>query len=222
MRELDEEWTSLWDTYRQSPEKIPGRHAQDKYAETTRMAQNLLRQRLTDKDVIELAASCGTLPTSTKQRSKFENAALGFVVSTLLEMGDRQDLVAMLSTRCPDRVDPIQCVEYCLAKGGKKVRDPILILAEAYLRSSDVEVRHALAAAVRRAFAGLGVEGKDDAEFVENARQWYEKEKGHLSVNPKYVLNDEHCPLELYDRNPRYYRDFLPPFRRELLFVEKP
>ena len=42
------------------------------------------------------------------------------------------------------------------------------------------ETRKDLAAAVRRGFAGLGITGQDDAEYVKNAMCWYEKEKDNV------------------------------------------
>ena len=50
--------------------------------------------------------------------------------------------------------------------------------------------REALAAAVRRSFAGFGIDGNDDAEFVSNAMRWYTKEKGGLIVNREYYRNE--------------------------------
>ena len=47
-------------------------------------------------------------------------------------------------------------------------------------------MRHALAASVRRSFAGFGIDGKDNAEFVSNAMRQYTKEKGGLIANIEY------------------------------------
>jgi hypothetical protein len=57
-----------------------------------------------------------------------------------------------------------------------------LVLGEAYSKCQVPEVRHDLAGVGRRAFIGQGIRGKDDAEYVTNAMQWYEEEKSHLIV----------------------------------------
>ena len=79
-----------------------------------------------------------------------------------------------------------------------------------------------LAGAVRRAFAGLGIQGEADGEFVENAMEWYKKEGRHLDLNRRYAENEMYYPLERYEGNPRKYnRDRLGSFKRQPLFVQK-
>jgi hypothetical protein len=80
-----------------------------------------------------------------------------------------------------------------------------LVLGEAFSKCKAPEVRHDLAGAVRRAFIGQGIRGKDDAESVTNAMQWYEKEKNHLTVNGQYCNNTMYLPAEVYDEMPEYY-----------------
>ena len=81
--------------------------------------------------------------------------------------------------------------EYCVVYSGWRFTDPILIFGEAHSKCQVPETRRALAAAVRRSFAGLGIHGKDDAEFVSNAMRWYMKEKGRLIANREYYRNEE-------------------------------
>ncbi|MGO8688442.1 MAG: hypothetical protein ACLQLG_02320, partial [Thermoguttaceae bacterium] len=88
--------------------------------------------------------------------------------------------------------------------GRETLKDPILILGEAYAQCRIPKVRRTIANAVRRDFSGSGVRGKDDAEFVKNARRWYEEEKEHLVVLERwpspnmfslgpYDVDDPHC-----------------------------
>ena len=65
----------------------------------------------------------------------------------------------------------------------------MLVLGEAYSKCQIPETRKDLAAAVRRGFAGLGITGQDDAEYVKNAMCWYEKEKDNVIVSYKYTMN---------------------------------
>jgi hypothetical protein len=68
----------------------------------------------------------------------------------------------------------------------ESIRDPILILGDAYSKCQVPEVRREIADAVRRGFTNLGVRGKDDAQFVKNAMQFYEQQKEQLIFNPYY------------------------------------
>ena len=119
-------------------------------------------------------------------------------------------------------------IEFYLAYYGEKLKDPILVLGEAFSKCKVPEVRHDIAGAVRRGFAGHGIRGKDDAEYVANAMQWYEKEKNHLIVNEEYwrnvsghvcgSLRRDAGTLRQTRKGPRNQ----PKPRMELLFKEKP
>lgn len=159
--------------------------------EDLRMAMDsLLARQLSDENVRQLVATCDTLPVKGKDRSDFDNAVLQFMVIILVEAGDREHLVKLLATRCPRRIYPALPIELYLPMFGYKLKDPIEVLGEAYSQCKVPEVRHRLAAVVRRGFAGFGIQGTDDAQFVENAMQWYEKEKHHLAVNGSYWEDD--------------------------------
>ncbi len=107
-----------------------------------------------------------------------------------MESGDRESLGGLLSKRCPSQIDWPETLEFYLAFRGWRIKDPIFILGEAYARCQVPETRHTLAASLRRGFAGLGIRGEDDVEFVNNAMRWYGNEKGHLVVNAKYTMNE--------------------------------
>ena len=134
---------------------------------------------------IVLAASCDKLPARVEKWG-FTRDVLAFLGTSLADCGDRERLVALLSKRCPNRIHWPENVEFYLAVRAKRLRDPILILGEAYSKSQVPETRHALAAAVRRGFVDLGIRGKDDAEYVKNAMQWYvaEEESSQLATLP--------------------------------------
>jgi uncharacterized protein (TIGR03067 family) len=217
MREVERQWQSLEDTYSEASEKIPGDPGKNKYEELQTLIDHLLRKQLSDRELRQLAGSVKAKPNQV-----FVDRVVEFMVRVFADSGDRESLVTLLSAQCPGRVGFDITIELYLTHWGRGLKDPILILSEAYAKSQVAATRHDLANAIRRSFAGQGIRGKDDAEYIENAMQWYEKEKDNLVVNPNYRRNEIFFPLESYERNPKLYEDPPPsPFKRELLFVSK-
>jgi hypothetical protein len=159
------------------------------YEQHARRSEALLRERLSMDDMRGLARSCATIPKEDEDRSRFERVLLRTMIVVFTAAGDRESLVAMLSRRCPPRLWLHSDIEWYLVCFGEKMQDPILILSEAFAQSEVAETRRELAAALRRGFGGSGVQGKDDAEFVKNAVQWYTREKDRLVLNDEYTLN---------------------------------
>ena len=100
---------------------------------------------------------------------EFEYSLVENLFFVLLEGGDREGLVTLLSTRCPRVIYIYEDVETALAFGGDrrmypvysgKLDDPLLILGDAYAKCKFPEVRKQLAAALRRAFGSLGRVGQ--------------------------------------------------------------
>jgi hypothetical protein len=185
MRALEKEWQAIRDM---PAEQIPGADGKTKYCEQLRMVERLFRNRLSEQNVYQLAGSCDALPVRAEDRV-FEESVLAFLVKVLVELGDREALVRLLSTRSPTWFDGIEPIECRLVVRGERLKDAILILGDAYSRCEVAEARHTLAAAVRRGFASFDVGGWGDADYVKNAMQWYEKEKGRMEPNPQYVAN---------------------------------
>jgi hypothetical protein len=194
MRKIQKEWESLLDT----ANKTQGQEAVDKYGfkgeKLNDMLHRILKSNLSYADLRNLTATCGTLPVRAKDRSEFASAALAYMERSFIDSGDRDNLVELLSTRCQLHIGGYNDIEFYLALWGKKLKDPILVLGEAFSKCKAPEVRHDLAGAVRRAFIGQGIRGKDDAESVTNAMQWYEKEKNHLTVNEQHWKNTMGLP----------------------------
>jgi hypothetical protein len=120
----------------------------------------------------------------------FAHDMIAFMIKAFIESGDRESLVELLSKRCPSLIRLGETIEYHLAYHGWRFEDRMHIFAEAYERSQVAETRHALVTAVRRSFAGLGIRGENEAEFLDNAMRWYQREKGRLFVNREYFLNE--------------------------------
>lgn len=221
MLEIEREWRSLEDAYDTDDERNPG-FPKVQYEEHLRSIDRFFRTRFPGRDLCELAAS-SKLPQVPEDQSTFIYAMLTFMVKEFVQSGDRQCLVDLLAKRCPGRIHGPEDIEFYLTFHGKKLKDPILVLGEAYAKCRVPETGHALAAAVRRGFAGFGIPGKDDAEFINNAMQWYEKQKSHLIVNSAYTLNETSngrmFSIESYEENPEYYDR--PPQAREPLFKKE-
>ena len=179
MHDMQAEWISLRDANVLA-------HQHEKYVWS---GDELFRRYLSPRQLRDLAASSKVPALSSDDRG-FAEDLLAFMVREFVQAGDRENLVELLSKRCPYWIDLPVTVEYYLAFRGWKLRDPTLILGEAYARSRVPETRSVLANAVHRGFAGQGIREKDDAEFIKKAMQWYRKEKGRLIVNTHYFYNE--------------------------------
>ena len=221
IREVEREWQSLQETYDKPVAEIPGRDGKDNYIEMQKMTERLLRKRLSEQELHQLAVSCDKLPVRIGE-CRFIRDVLALLVKCLVGSRDRETLVRLLSARCPSQIDPPENIEFYLAFHGKELKDPILVLSEAYSQCEVPETRHSLAAGVRRGFAGLGIRGKDDADYVKNAMQWYEKEKDHLVANWAYTMNETASPfsVDAYEKHPELY-DNPGGFTRYPLFERK-
>ncbi len=202
---------------------------QDKseYEELLKKRRRILESNLSHDALRNLTATCDTLPVRSKDRSEFTNEVLSYMEMTFIDSGDRDNLVKLLSTRCQLEVCVYEEIEFCLVFRGNKIKDPILVLGEAFSKCKVPEVRHEIAGAVRRGFAGHGIRGKDDVEYVTNAMQWYEKEKDHLNFNGEYLRNAMQTTTGLYDEIPELYDKLEKDLasskpRMQLLFKEKP
>ena len=218
LRQIEDEYWSLCHTFTDSRDRIAGVNFNDQYGESRRLIETLFRRRLAESDVYQLAASCEVLPTARIHGSEFEYDLLAFLVKAFVDLGDREALVELLSKRCPSLIDWPQTIEFYLAFRGQDLDDPILILGDAYSKSESPEVRRRLASSIRRAFGGLGIDGVEDADFVANARQWYERERDQLVVNGDFWRNEKRIPSGAYEKYPRFYQDFPAGLTRELLF----
>jgi hypothetical protein len=149
----------------------------------------ILARRLSPEELRYLAASTRTMPLDERDQSAFASALLQAMVIIFTDSGDRRALVTLLATRFPARIYLHNDIEYYLVVHGKKYKDPILILGDAFSTCAIAQTRREIAEAFRRGFAGSGITGKDDSEFVANALRWYREQRGHLVVNDDYGDN---------------------------------
>jgi len=171
-----------WDELLKTPTQTWGR----KNENLNEMQQKIL-DNLSTADMRCLAATCDTLPVHEKDPNAFEINVLQHMVRKFIHAGDRDSLVTLFSTRFPIYLYAEMTTTYALLHLSKNtLKDPILILGEAYSRCKVPEVRHDIAEIVRDGFQGFDIPGKDDAEFVKNAMQWYENNKSHLTVRVRF------------------------------------
>jgi hypothetical protein len=203
LMKVQKEWMAIQEHARKMSEEERVRKYGDKDEGLYDLLDGIIEKQLSHEDMRQLAISCGALPIHSKDRSDFANAVLSSMVWVFINSGDRDSLVTLLSTRCPVQVGPGLDIEYYLPlHGEKKIKDPITVLEEAFSKCKSPEVRRKLAYSTRRAFRGHGITGKDDADFVKHAMEWYEKNKEHLTLNGGYFAYSQHSSEEMYERYP--------------------
>jgi hypothetical protein len=123
------------------------------------------------------------------------------MLDVFVTSGDRESLVTMLSRRFPPNNGSSNTeTEVFLIRYGVRLGDPILILGEAYSKCQIPDVRTQIAAVVRHAFVGSGIQGADDRAFVANAMRWYQENKANLIFNVDYT--SEWSGLRDYVKHP--------------------
>jgi hypothetical protein len=203
MLAVQKEWQELYDSF-------DGTWSKDNLGERNEMLDAVLNRALSKEDLRSLAATCDSVPLRVRDQSAFQWQALEYMVRAFVKSGDRDGLVSLLSRRFPNgTILPREPIEFYLAYWGRKtLKDPILVLGEAYAQCRVPEVRRQIAFAVRASFAGSGIRGKDDAELVSNAMKWYEKEKEHLTVSELHMSLGLDPPHDEDDPNFRLPPDF--------------
>lgn len=203
MREIEKQWHALHEAYSKSPELIPGDDGKTKYGNCQKLTRRLLRKHLSDQEVRQLATSCGSLPERVEEAG-FTADVLAWLVRALVGVGDRERLVDLLSSRCPDWNSWPLHIEYYLAAEAKQLGDPVSILGDAFSKCKTAETRLALAAALRRALKGFGIRGNNDAEFVDKATKWHKEHQGELTLNTEYPRNEIAPDSHAYWRHPLF------------------
>jgi uncharacterized protein (TIGR03067 family) len=213
VRQVEKEWYSLEEVYRTAPRKLPGENGKSKFGKLASMQDRLFRKRLSDTDLRRLVDSI-----DTQADRYFVDRLAAFMLTAFVYSGDRENLVRLLSSRCPADIRYYEDLEHYLTCERTRLKDPIVVLGEAFVNSRAPTVRHDLATAVRRAFLGTDVSGDDDADYVTNAMRWYRKEKDNVLVNRGgYFWTEMHYgALAYYDPRGRRPAEWAP------LFVKKP
>jgi len=185
----------LWQQAKLPPD-TPLRHQANK---SLVQLTDILRTHLSEKERHELVDSFDTMPDpyGRKGGTAFQYWMPRAIVILLLEAKDREGVVTLLSKQFCRDVAVNYDIESELVSERYKIKDSILILGEAYSKCKVPAMREDIARTVRHAFAGLGLQGANDDEFVKNAMQWYEQNKDQLVVNQGYIA----CPSLLFRKD---------------------
>lgn len=166
----------------------------------------ILKTKLSNPELRELAASTDTMPLCEADRSGFANALLEEIVVVAVEYGDRDCLVTLMSRRFPTRIRLLDTEAYIVFS---ELPDPIGVLRESYHKCHTPETIHGIAVAFRRAFFGCRINYRpkaltedDEICFVAAALDWYEKNSAAIEVNRRYGENS--FTLGQYEHNPLF------------------
>lgn len=202
IKEIEKVWNREKPTTSDDPKNLQGIQL--------KLLAELLAGRLSENELKELAASCVSMPVRPRDFTMDDHFRIQALLVALVKIGSRDGLVTLLSTRCPKGVLARQIEFYIVLTGRKKMKDPILVLCDAYTKCRVPEVRQVIAEAIRRGFANAGIDAKEDAEFVKRAVQWYDRNRGHLWFNVLYDHNYS-TPGGDYSTNPLFVIGTEPP-----------
>ena len=146
---------------------------------------DVLKKEFSPAELHSLAASFATMPLDTDFRDRLLCGAM----DVFLESGDHGGLVTLLSANCPWLVGGQHSLEFYIMQFGKPMEDKILMLFQAYRRADSRLVRYEIGAALRRGFAGHGIHGDTDDDFVKNAEGWYRANKERVIFNGAYSIH---------------------------------
>jgi hypothetical protein len=168
---------------------------------------DLLGKKYSKAEMHELAASFASASPKPTEWANYQYLIREALTHIFRSDGDHDGLVTLLAASCLRDEDD---VEWLLAIS-KNIKDPILILGDAYAKAKRPETRAEIAAAVRRGFCGLGVTGRDDAELVKNAMEWFRQHRRDLELNINYDKNSSARLQSLlepdrYEKNPLFVR----------------
>jgi hypothetical protein len=199
MASLQRQWESI--------EAELDKHPQDQeWWENVKLKEHaLLKKSLTVPEMRHLAATCGAVPMGVEDLDDFHWSVIVYIAVAFMENGDREGLVTLFSRRFPESLWPEEATARRLIRfSNKAMKDPVLVLGEAYSRCKDHDVRRKLAKTVRCEFEHLPVTASsDDAQFVSNAMQWYEKNKAHLRPRDSYTPGHPYTSFQDDREEPR-------------------
>ncbi len=174
LRSLEEEWERRSGELKGSGMSL--------YAGKQTIYIKLLRERLSWSEIEELIESLKTMPEEQTNRTSSQNQLLAGLFWVCVDEGQRGSLVRLIATRCPSLIGGI---ELCLVYGGMKhLKDPILILVDAYEASEFDAVREQIVYVLRRSFAQLPPMTGNDDLFVKRCGEWYRENRERLVLNP--------------------------------------
>ncbi len=128
----------------------------------------------------EIAQDIGT---AARSEESYDAVLLAALVDWAVDKHDRVTLVRLLRHNCPRVVEELMPPEFYLAT---QWPGSITSLFEAYETAATTSAKKELLACLERAFAAIRKHWPDEAEFIREAKKWYEKNRSELSVNEHY------------------------------------
>jgi hypothetical protein len=119
--------------------------------------------------------------------SKDDYWGLSFITFLLAREGNRDELVSLLSRRCPPRLGLSLGVEDLIVLYPKELKDGTIVLCDAFDQSTDTKARQTIAAALRRGFKAMGIVDADDKKLVAEVRNWYAANALNYRPNLNYL-----------------------------------
>lgn len=151
------------------------------------LMRDVLRERLSAREMEELVDSLATLPYE-------EGRHASFIAECLLVLFQQDDnramLVKLLSVNCPREISIHWDIEFWLAPNDPtKGENVFALFQEAFEKSQRAEAKRVIADACRRALGGHGIADPDDAAVIKKSVDWFEKNQKRLELNYRYHDN---------------------------------
>jgi len=122
--------------------------------------------------------------------SKDDYWGLSEMTFLLAREGNRDQLIALLSQRCPPLLGLDLGVEDCLIILFRtELKDGTIVLCDAFDQSTDAKARQTIAAAFRRGFKAMGIADADDKKLVAEVRKWYVANAPNYKPNLNYLMH---------------------------------
>jgi hypothetical protein len=151
-----------------------------------RLLEKMLKQRLSTRELHDVAASCATMPDG-EHESEFSGFLYPAMFGVLSTQGDREGLVILFAARYEDDIYP---------NGAPLERYVASLGLEAVLAATDTAgkgptFRRDLERAISHGYSEQAVVGKKDAALVKSTAEWFGNIVPHVLIaGPILILTD--------------------------------
>jgi hypothetical protein len=116
----------------------------------------------------------------------FSYEVLPTLARSLIDHGERETLVALISRRCPQQIGSLMIEHYLMLREPPESSVGLGVLEEAFERSPSAAAKNKIAQIIRRAFETLPISDDNDAAFIHLALNWYSDHKDEYELNLNY------------------------------------
>ena len=173
-----DKWIAAWD---EEDKKID--HRSKDSVKSRYSAFNNILKRVSEKVVRTEVERVSNAHAIFSQQSSFDQMLVQITAERRLAKKQKKELVHLMAGNCPTGL-PLGNLDYGLATS--KLKDGILLMFEAYEKSTNLWSRVVLIAILRDSFFSISLGHRDDKVFTVQAKQWYETHKGEITVNLEY------------------------------------